>query len=170
MGVFFSSIIKEQLERREGASMPVSIPTDKPALIELAKAAAVKHGLDPALVCAVCHHESGGWNTWAIRYEPAFYTRYIESMKGLTQTEKTARAFSYGLMQIMGQVARELGFDGKYLTELCDPAVGLEYGCKKLKRCVDAANGDVVAGLLKYNGGGNPDYPELVMRHLPEYQ
>ena len=35
--------------------------------------------------------------------------------------------------QIMGGVARELGFAG-YLPELCDPAVGLEYSCRHLKR------------------------------------
>lgn len=139
-------------------------------LQQVAVSTALNYGIDPALVCAVCDHESGGWNPWAIRYEPAFYDRYIESMKGISQTEKTARAFSYGLMQVMGQVARELGFGGKYLTELCDPLNNLNVGCKKLKRCLDAADGNVTEALLKYNGGANLAYPGLVLKHVPKYQ
>jgi soluble lytic murein transglycosylase-like protein len=141
----------------------------KPELVALAKQIAAKHGVDPALFCALCHHESGDWKPWAIRYEPAFYDRYISHMKGINDTEKTARAFSYGLTQIMGQVARELGFDGKYLTELCDPATNLDYGCRKLKKCFARAN-DRHSALLLYNGGGNPAYPAKVLQHLKEYQ
>lgn len=134
-------------------------------LMQLAENAAAAHGLDPALVKAVCHHESGNWQPWAIRYEPGFYSRYIEKMAGLSATEKTARAFSYGLMQIMGQTARELGFDGEYLAELLDPVINIEYGCRKLAKCLERTYGDVPAALLQYNGGGNPSYPNLVLQH-----
>jgi len=139
-------------------------------LQQLAIATAHNFGIDPALVCAVCEHESGGWNPWAIRYEPAFYTRYIDSMSNISMTEKMARAFSYGLMQVMGQVAREQGFTGKYLTQLCDPLENLTHGCKKLKKCLDRAGGDVRIALLAYNGGGNPGYPALVLAALPNYR
>lgn len=135
-----------------------------------ARVAAAAHGLDPALVCAVCHHESANWKQWAIRYEPAFYTVYIEKMVGLSATEKTARAFSYGLMQIMGQTAREFGFAGDFLTELLDPIQGLEYGCRKLARCMERSNGDVRAALLQYNGGSDKSYPDKVLAHLEAYQ
>ncbi len=141
----------------------------KEQLIVLAEQAAQAHGLDPVLVKAVCHHESGNWKPWAIRYEPAFYTRYISSMTGLSETEKQGRAFSYGLCQIMGQVARELGFSGTYLTELLDPVPNLEYGCKKLARCMKNADGDVRKALLSYNGGGNLAYPDLVMKLMKQY-
>ena len=117
-----------------------------------------------ALVLAVCEHESS-WETYAVRYEPGFYARYIEKMTGLTATEKTMRATSFGLMQVMGQVAREKGFSEKYLTALCDPVFGLTYGCKKLKECLDRENGDVRAALLRFNGGGDPNYPDLVLKH-----
>jgi len=139
---------------------------------ELEKAAiatALNQGLDPALVCAVCAHESDGWQQFAVRYEPGFYSRYIESMTGLSQTEKTMRATSFGLMQIMGQTAREFGFDGKFLTELLEPLNAVIYGCRKLKRCLDKNNGDVPAALLQYNGGGNANYPDLVMAHYKDY-
>jgi soluble lytic murein transglycosylase-like protein len=137
-------------------------------LIQLARNVSAQFGLDPALVCAMCEHESNGWDTWAIRYEPAFYQKYVEPMN-LSETEKHARSFSYGLMQVMGQVAREYGFNGKYLTELCDPELNLIYGCKKLARCMKLAKGDVREALLKYNGGGNPKYPDLVLHYYSKY-
>lgn len=139
-------------------------------LIALAHQAAEGHGLDPALVKAVCHHESGNWQQWAVRYEPGFYNRYIMSMSGLSQTEKTMRATSFGLMQVMGQVAREFGFDEPYLTALLDPIQGLEYGCKKLAKALKKHNGSVREALLEFNGGGNPSYPDLVLEHIEEYK
>lgn len=150
----------------------------KADMMKIADATAARHGLDPALVKAVCHHESAGWNTWASRYEPGFYTRYIVPMPNAQRfgtvvsdgTERRARATSYGLMQVMGQVAREQGFTGEYLTEMCDPAVGIEQGCHRLKAAMNRAGGDVRKALLSYNGGGNPDYPDLVLKHYPEYK
>lgn len=84
-----------------------------PNLLTLAHKAATAQSLDPALVCAVVEQESG-WNPWAMRYEPAFFTRYVAPLytnNKITATEAWARGFSWGLMQVMGQVARESGFD-----------------------------------------------------------
>lgn len=139
----------------------------KDELQTIVVAAALNVGIDPALACAVVSHEST-WDPWAVRYEPGFYRRYIESMKGLSETEKTLRATSFGLFQVMGQVAREQSFDGKYLTELCDPINAVQ-GCRKLKRCLENNGNDVTAALLAYNGGGNEKYPELVMGHYKDY-
>lgn len=135
-----------------------------------ARTAAEAHGLDPALVCAVCHHESANWKPWAARYEPGFYGRYVVGIQGISETEKTLRATSFGLMQIMGQVARELGFHGDYLTELLDPVTNLEFGCRKLARCMDRASSDIRAALLLYNGGSDKGYPDRVLQHLPRYK
>jgi hypothetical protein len=101
-----------------------------PDLIALARAAAAYHELDAALVCAIIEQESA-WNTYAIRYEPGFRTRYVAPLH-LPPTEEIARSISWGLMQVMGQVAREHGFDGKFLSALCDPALGLDLGCAVL--------------------------------------
>lgn len=141
----------------------------KDELIALAKTIAKKFSLNPALVCAVCHHESDNWKQYAVRHEPAFYDKYVKD-KPYGLTEKVMRATSFGLMQIMGQVAREQGFTGDYLTELLEPELNITQGCAKLARCMDRSNGDTNTALLLYNGGGNKDYPTLVLRHLKEYQ
>jgi len=80
------------------------------------------------------------------------------------------RAVSWGLMQVMGQTAREFGYPGP-LPQLCSPGVGLLYGCKKLKSCFErAAGGDVRQALSFYNGGGDPTYPDHVLALVPKYQ
>jgi len=45
-------------------------------------------------------------------------------------------------MQVMGQVAREHGFDSLFLSTLCDPEQGLAIGCKVLRRKLDSMAGD----------------------------
>jgi hypothetical protein len=137
------------------------------ARITLAKKYATIHELDPVLVCAVAENESS-WNSWSTRYEPGFFHKYIESMN-LPGGEAYMRATSWGLMQIMGQTARELGFEGKFLSSLCDPDLGLEFGCRKLKKCLEAKQGDVVKALLMYNGGGDIHYPDRVIGRMPKY-
>lgn len=145
---------------------PLALPSQD-ALISLARQTAQQLNLPPALVCALIEQESS-WNPWAIRYEPAFFDRYI-APQHLNPTEAHARAFSYGLMQVMGQVARELGFTGAYLAALCDPQTAIEYGCRKLKNCLSKANGVVEDALLRYNGGGNKDYPREVLARVGKY-
>ena len=159
--------------------------TPSPELLSLAHDAALAHALWPELVCAVIEQESS-WDRWAVRYEPAFYKRYIEPQiarsggdtatrhlgaqrAALSETEARARAFSWGLMQLMGQVAREHGFSGNSLAELCDPATGLEVGCRVLAAKLAAAEGNVVRALLLWNGGGNRDYPDAVLARTHRY-
>lgn len=141
----------------------------QPELIALARRIATSHGLAPTLVCAVCEQESA-WDTSAIRYEPAFFDRYIVKQNLQNATEARARAFSFGLMQVMGQVAREHGFKGKYLSELLIPEVGLDFGCRVLKGKIATAGGDVHKGLLAYNGGGRPEYADEVFARFAKYQ
>ncbi len=58
---------------------------------------------------------------------------------------------SLGLMQIMGAVARERGFKGPRLTDLLDPASGLEWGCKHLAAL--CRRFDFEDAITAYNGG-----------------
>jgi soluble lytic murein transglycosylase-like protein len=143
-----------------------------PALVALARVAAVAHKLDPALVCAVVEQESD-WNPWSVRYEPGFLARYVAplfSAGKMSATEAYTRSISWGLMQLMGEVARELGCTAPSLAELCDPATGLEFGCRQLRAKLDAAGGDTTRALLAWNGGANRDYPDEVLARIVRYK
>jgi soluble lytic murein transglycosylase-like protein len=136
----------------------------------LASKWADKYGIDLALICAVAAHESS-WNPAAVRFEPAFEARYIKPANpSMPSTRDLTLAMSFGLMQIMGETAVEFGFTGKFLTELCDPDVGLDYGCRKLQKCLNLHGGDVNAGLLAYNGGSDLTYPGAVLQFKNEYE
>jgi hypothetical protein len=152
-------------------------------LIALARAQAAAHGLPPEVVCAVCEQESGdrnpdpetgreNWDPWAIRYEPAFYRRYIQLLlvqgELHDETEARARAFSWGLMQVMGQTARESGYTG-HMAGLCDPATGTDVGCRVLVKKLAEAGGDTKYGLLLWNGGSDPLYPQQVLARTAKY-
>lgn len=139
-----------------------------PNLVDLAKQAAQKYGLDPALVCAVCEQESS-WNSYAARFEPRFLARYIEPLKLTDPTEIQLRSMSIGLMQVMGEVARELGFKGP-LLQLTEPSVALVLGCQHLSNKLKQAGGDVTKALLLWNGGDNPDYASQVLARVKTYQ
>ncbi|MGB2899307.1 MAG: lytic transglycosylase domain-containing protein [Candidatus Acidiferrum sp.] len=140
-------------------------------LLTLARHAAETRALEPGLVCAVIEQESA-WNPWAMRYEPAFFTKYVAPLytnNKITATEAYARGFSWGLMQVMGQVARESGFDAQFLSALCDPEQALAVGCKVLRKKFDAASGDTTRALLAWNGGANALYPAQVLARRAHY-
>jgi len=137
-------------------------------LVALARAIAAQHALDPALVCAIIEQESS-WDTHAIRYEPAFRSRYVAPL-GLPATEEIARSISWGLMQVMGQSAREHGFAGKFLSALCDPLSGVTAGCSVFTAKMSQASGDIWRALALWNGGSNPDYATEVLGRLANYR
>lgn len=148
---------------------------------QIIKQAAERHLIDPLLVQAVVEQESGG-NQWAFRYEPAFFRRYIQDLhegqlSGFVPrniptlvTEKQARATSWGLMQIMGETARSIGFSGRYLTELLDAATNVEWGCLYLAQLLLRSDGNLRRALLKWNGGGDPHYPDKVLARAAQIQ
>lgn len=123
--------------------IPASVNTD-PKLIALARDIAARNELDPAIVCAVIEQESA-WDPRAMRYESAFRGRYVSPL-GLPPTEEIARSISWGLMQVMGQVAREHGFAGKFLSELCEPEVGIGIGCAVFVGKLETAGREITAG------------------------
>jgi len=112
-------------------------------------------GVDPYLIAAVVQAESGG-DTYAVRYEHKWrylyetYS-YAELNDVTQQTEESLQKHSWGLMQVMGSVARELAFDGP-LPRLCEPTIGLALGAKKLKelKAKYHVEEDVIAS---YNAG-----------------
>ena len=145
--------------------------TVNPEIIELARHIASAHSLNPQLVCAVIEQESA-WNAWAVRYEPGFLSRYVAPLYTagkFSATEAYTRSMSWGLMQLMGQVARESGFAEVSLAELCDPPTGIEWGCRALAIRLARAKGDVSEALLAWNGGSNPNYPAEVLSRTRNY-
>jgi len=140
-------------------------------LLTLARKAATVQSLEPALVCSIVEQESA-WNPWAMRYEPAFFTKYVAPLytnNKVSATEAYARGFSWGLMQVMGQVARENGFDAPFLSALCDPEQCLAIGCKVLRKKFDSMAGDTTRALQAWNGGANPTYAAQVLARRAHY-
>jgi soluble lytic murein transglycosylase-like protein len=137
--------------------------TDYRGLIEVAAHA---HGLDPNLVEAVCLTESSG-RTDAFRFEPAFWNRYLKDNPKYHGSIPRRVSSSYGLMQVMFPVARELGFVDDP-EDLFKPHVGLYYGCKKLSALLRWSDGDVDRALEAYNGGkgsvGSPATRRYVLK------
>lgn len=123
--------------------------------------------LDPLLVAAIAWQESG-CNPWAFRFESGFQARYILPMsidkihaqsplmkkRGTPseRSERTALATSFGAMQIIGQTARELGFRGQFLTELCGEE-GIVYGVCHFANCKDRYKGNIEEAISAYNAG-----------------
>lgn len=138
---------------------------NKIELVKLATQIALAHELPPDVVCGVIERESS-WQPWATRYEPNFMSKYVapQYVSGkMTATEAYTRAMSWGLMQIMGETAREFGFAEPFAAELCDPATGIEFGCRKLADCFRRAKGNLHDALEMWNGGDNESYAEEVV-------
>lgn len=139
---------------------------------------AAANGLDPHLVAAIVMQESSG-NPLAIRYEPQW--RYLvtpdvfaKKLNITTATETVLQSCSYGYMQIMGSVSRELGYNDA-LQLLCEEDLGLQFGCKQLAR-LQARYPKLQETIAAYNGGSprrnaagvfdNQSYIDSVMDHL----
>lgn len=121
----------------------------------LAKNVGLEHDVSPKLILAIIYQESKGV-PWITRYEPDYHYLYKtqDMAHKLQQTEETIikeQKTSWGLMQIMGAVAHELGHPG-YLSELVSPATNLYWSAKLLKKlqCRYNAVSEVIAS---YNAG-----------------
>jgi soluble lytic murein transglycosylase-like protein len=136
------------------------------AIKELVRTFSRNHGINPELVAGVIYTESRG-NPTAFRYEPRYFDRYIKAKKlqGYVpysineDSERNARATSWGLMQIMGETARERGFMRESLVDLADPEINLDFGCAYLRDLIDAHGGDTILALYHYNAGEGSEYP-----------
>lgn len=140
-------------------------------LIALAQKKAAEHGLSPKIFCGLVERETQ-WNAWKIRYEPGFYEEYVQKMVNAgaihDETEAHGRAISWGLGQVMGETAREMGFTGDF-AQLCEPETGLEYTARILRHDIDRASANVTAALQRYNGGKNPNYAAEVLQLSQKY-
>ena len=150
---------------------------------QLVREAAARYDLPPALMCALVETESA-WDPWAARYEPAFFTRYLDKsaihmvVREFCRnakfyisfdTELHERATSRGLFQMLGQVARERGYVGP-IAKLHEPATACDLGCQHFRRLLDRNAGDVSRALARWNGGGDAQYPERVLGRVAKYE
>lgn len=146
---------------------------------DLLSMAAAKYGVDPMLAAAIIQTESSG-NRYCLRYEknwrylvtPEIYAKEL----GITDdTEIQTQMFSYGLMQIMGSIARELGHHGA-MGLLFDAQLNLDLGCKKIAQCLrkyqklEDAIASYNAGSARYNDGVlvNQGYVDRVKGYLAQ--
>jgi soluble lytic murein transglycosylase-like protein len=97
------------------------------------------------------------------------YVAPLYTNNKIAATEADARGFSWGLMQVMEQVACEIGFDALFLSALCDPEQGLAVGCKVLRKKLDAMAGDTTRALLAWNGGANTAYAAQALARRAHY-
>lgn len=96
--------------------------------------------IGPSVIFGIVWEETKG-NTWNPRFEETYYEGkkfYVPSLTahklGISLvTEQVMQSMSWGLMQILGVVARESGYLGP-LPQLCDPAIGLYWGCNYFDR------------------------------------
>lgn len=108
-------------------------------------AAAQRHGLDPALLKAVAHAESG------------------------FSAQAVSCAGAKGIMQLMDATARQLGVQDSF-----DPAQNIEGGARFLRQLLDHYNGNEMLAIAAYNAGpgavdkwgGLPPYSET-QAYLP---
>lgn len=138
---------------------------------------ASRHALDANLVEAIVIVESNGhpfaWNPepryrylWDVQADAPFARIFsleelgrrtppsdFPTIAGDPDQEWNGQGASWGLMQIMGAVARERGFRGPYLPELCRVELNLELGCRHLASLMKRADGGEAVALGAYNAG-----------------
>ena len=105
---------------------------------------ATRAGLDPQLVLAVIHHESG-------------FKKYAVSV-----------ADARGYMQVMPFWTRLIGGPEHNLFHL---RTNLRYGCVILRHYLDRESGDLFRALGRYNGSlGRSEYPAAVSAAMRRYE
>jgi hypothetical protein len=114
---------------------------------------ALQFQLDPELLSAQIFVESSG-DPFAFRFEPAYFDRYVRD-RPLVAGFKYGplAACSFGLLQILLETAIEHGFEDQP-QRLFDPMIGMTFGAKYLRHCLDLTGQDYRKALAKYNGSG----------------
>lgn len=148
--------------------------------VETATTISSKYSLDHRLVIAIIQQESGG-QSFACRFEPNYKWLYnvndlAKSVGCTANTMTVMQMTSWGLMQVMGAVAYEDGFNPKqYVSQLVLPHIGIEAGCKRLEKLwkkhktIDQVISAYNAGSLNYDNSGkynNQNYVDSVLGYM----
>ncbi len=131
------------------------------------------HKLDPLLVEAIVVQESQG-NADYFRFERDFWNRYLKLLPAYVGANPRRVSAAYGLMGVMYPTALEVGYKTEVPPEmLFCPEIGLEYGCRQLRRLVDWADSGYpqvgaesrrLAVLASYSGGRGGNTPGTPLR------
>jgi soluble lytic murein transglycosylase-like protein len=120
--------------------------------------AANRYGIDEFLLVSQVIQESGG-NPSAVRYEPGYrwlwpsVSAVVPVAPCSLETERILQMCSWGLLQIMGAVARERGFKGAFLADLAaNPALALDLGAQHLALKI-SRYANIRDALSAYNAG-----------------
>lgn len=115
-----------------------------------------EHHIDPMLLRGIITVESA-WDPRALRYEQKYHdiclaAGFARKFDISEKSEITLQKFSYGLCQVMGGLARSLGYDG-HLLDLLDIETNLKYGCLYLQVLQKHYKTDVDKIISAYNAG-----------------
>ena len=122
-----------------------------------------RHHVPAPLLAGITQVESR-FEPFATRTEPSFQKnpivkrsarKWSNAHHGLptAETELQDRSRSYGLMQPMGELAREQGYDSTYLATLYIPDLNIEQGAIKLDSLFKRYKRDTLAVISAYNLG-----------------
>ncbi len=138
---------------------------------QLISSIATFNGIDPDLAIAFSQAESH-FDEYAVRYEPNWrlfigIELYAARNRISQDTEKVLQACSLGMMQVMGTVARELGFKDNLLM-LTRPELGIKFGCFKIQELMKkyVRLDDLIAA---YNAGTPKKLPDGIAYTNQQY-
>lgn len=143
-----------------------SIDASDPILVPFASdiLAIAKEQHVPAALLAGIVQEESKFDEWAERSEPSYERNptitkqakaWSKAHGGIPTalTEERDRSRSMGLMQTMGQTAREQGLSNRYLSVLFAPRESLRQGAVKLHALLKRYGKDTLAAITAYNQG-----------------
>lgn len=137
----------------EGGPVPEGGSTGLPYQNEI-NAAASKYNIHPAILRGMIRTESN--------FDPQADANLHDP-----------HSHAGGLMQVQPGTAASLGYDPDLRW---DPATNIDMGAKYLRQQIDAAHGDVAAGIQKYHDGPdlkgsskNPNYANTVLGRAADY-
>lgn len=164
---------------------------------EIIIAMAEKYHLKVQWVYAIIMKESSGMS-YASRFEDKTYaTHLIKDSQGRQNyfvrpkdfcrkigfgyseaTERVHQMTSWGLMQVMGFKAREMGFSD-HLPKICMPEIGIGLGCRAFNGFLETYQGVYRHAALAYNAGSvrsdartgkfvNQSYLDQVLQYIED--
>lgn len=158
---YIASVVESERALDSMQSTPLTLVPFQKEITKVAR----KYNIPPALLTAFVQKESA-FSKWAGRVELHYKKKQVvireakawsKKKKGIPtfNTELDDRSRSYGLGQIMGQSAREQGYDSTFLATLYEPEINLTEVCKKIRSLFDRYGTDTLSVISAYNQGNN---------------